>query len=148
MALPQFFIDFTEVYNILRPLMLFVGGMAVYSIFIFKFYRFLAAKDIFTVDFERHNRARLKTIRKAITGIFYVLKFLIVFPLFAFIWFVVLAILLVVTGVQLVTLGLLGEMLARTYHESQGKPIYVLAEDLGARQKSDGQGRARIAAAR
>ncbi len=47
---------------------------------------------------------------------------------------VLLAILLVVTGVQLVTLGLLGEMLARTYHESQGKPIYVLAEDLAARQ--------------
>jgi dolichol-phosphate mannosyltransferase len=30
--------------------------------------------------------------------------------------------------VQLVTLGLLGEMLARTYHESQGKPIYRLRE--------------------
>lgn len=41
-----------------------------------------------------------------------------------------LASLLVMTGVQLVTMGLLGEMLARTYHESQNKPIYVLAEDL------------------
>ena len=39
---------------------------------------------------------------------------------------------LVVTGVQLVTMGLLGEMLARTYHESQNKPIYVVAEDLPA----------------
>ena len=38
--------------------------------------------------------------------------------------------LLVVTGVQLVTMGLLGEMLARTYHESQGKPVYLIAEDL------------------
>jgi glycosyltransferase involved in cell wall biosynthesis len=47
---------------------------------------------------------------------------------------VLLAILLVVTGMQFVTLGLLGEMLARTYHESQGKPVYVLAEDLPARQ--------------
>lgn len=47
---------------------------------------------------------------------------------------VLLAILFVVTGMQFVTLGLLGEMLARTYHESQGKPTYVLAEDLPARQ--------------
>jgi len=47
-----------------------------------------------------------------------------------------LALLLVVTGVQLVTMGLLGEMLARTYHESQGKPIYVVAEDLAARQET------------
>ena len=36
------------------------------------------------------------------------------------------AILLVLTGVQLVTVGLLAEMQARTYHESQGKPVYVV----------------------
>jgi glycosyltransferase involved in cell wall biosynthesis len=39
-----------------------------------------------------------------------------------------LGVLLVLGGVQLVTLGLLGEMLARTYHESQGKTIYRLRE--------------------
>jgi glycosyltransferase involved in cell wall biosynthesis len=39
-------------------------------------------------------------------------------------------ILLVFTGVQLVTLGLLAEMQARTYHESQGKPTYVIREVL------------------
>jgi glycosyltransferase involved in cell wall biosynthesis len=44
----------------------------------------------------------------------------------------VLASLAVMAGVQLVTMGLLGEMLARTYHESQNKPIYVIAEDLAA----------------
>jgi hypothetical protein len=37
-------------------------------------------------------------------------------------------ILLVSTGVQLITLGLLGELQARTYHESQNKPIYVIRE--------------------
>jgi glycosyltransferase involved in cell wall biosynthesis len=40
-----------------------------------------------------------------------------------------LAVLLVVVGVQFVSLGLLGEMLARTYHESQDKPIYVIKEE-------------------
>ena len=35
---------------------------------------------------------------------------------------------LMFTGVQLVTLGLLAEMQARTYHESQDKPIYVIRE--------------------
>ncbi len=40
-----------------------------------------------------------------------------------------LAVLLVVVGVQLVSIGLLGEMLARTYHESQGKDIYVIKEE-------------------
>jgi hypothetical protein len=29
-------------------------------------------------------------------------------------------------GLQFISLGLLGEMQARTYHESQGKPIYAI----------------------
>ena len=37
-------------------------------------------------------------------------------------------ILLVSTGVQLLTLGLLAELQARTYHESQDKPTYVIRE--------------------
>jgi glycosyltransferase involved in cell wall biosynthesis len=43
-----------------------------------------------------------------------------------------LGILLIFTGVQLVTLGLLAELQARTYHESQNKPIYVIREILQA----------------
>lgn len=39
-----------------------------------------------------------------------------------------LGILLVFTGGQLVTLGLLAELQARTYHESQDKPTYVIRE--------------------
>ncbi len=39
-----------------------------------------------------------------------------------------LSILLVITGVQLVTMGLLAELLVRTYHESQSKPTYVIDE--------------------
>jgi len=41
-----------------------------------------------------------------------------------------LAVLLMLIGFQFVTMGLLGEMLARTYHESQDKPIYVIKEVL------------------
>jgi glycosyltransferase involved in cell wall biosynthesis len=39
-----------------------------------------------------------------------------------------LGILLIFSGLQLVTLGLLAEMQARTYHESQNKPIYNIRE--------------------
>jgi glycosyltransferase involved in cell wall biosynthesis len=37
-------------------------------------------------------------------------------------------VLLLTTGVQLVTVGLLAELMARTYHESQDKPTYVIRE--------------------
>ncbi len=42
-----------------------------------------------------------------------------------------LAILLVMIGVQFVTMGLLAELIVRTYHESQHKPIYTVREELG-----------------
>jgi glycosyltransferase involved in cell wall biosynthesis len=41
---------------------------------------------------------------------------------------VLLAILLGIVGVQFISLGLLGEMLLRTYHESQAKPIFRVRE--------------------
>ena len=41
-----------------------------------------------------------------------------------------LGILLLVTGVQLVTTGLIAEMLSRTYHESQEKPVYWIKDVL------------------
>ena len=42
-----------------------------------------------------------------------------------------LAVLLIFIGFQFVTMGLLGEMLARTYHESQDRPIFVIRDILG-----------------
>jgi glycosyltransferase involved in cell wall biosynthesis len=43
----------------------------------------------------------------------------------------ILAVLLLVTGVQLFCFGLLAELLMRTYHESQGRPIYRVREIVG-----------------
>jgi len=42
-----------------------------------------------------------------------------------------LAVLLMIVGVQMISMGLLGELVVRTYHESQDKPIYVVREKLG-----------------
>tara|TARA_B100000686_G_scaffold285020_1_gene308924 strand:- start:131 stop:481 length:351 start_codon:yes stop_codon:yes gene_type:complete len=48
-----------------------------------------------------------------------------------------LGILLLFAGMQLVTLGLLAEMQARTYHESQNKPIYVVREVVEAKPQQE-----------
>jgi glycosyltransferase involved in cell wall biosynthesis len=47
-----------------------------------------------------------------------------------------LAVLLIFIGFQFITMGLLGEMLARTYHESQGRPVFVVGEFLGERKSA------------
>jgi glycosyltransferase involved in cell wall biosynthesis len=54
---------------------------------------------------------------------------------------VLLGILLVFTGVQLVTVGLLAELQSRTYHESQGKPVYAIREVLEAESQAPSQAR-------
>lgn len=43
----------------------------------------------------------------------------------------ILAVVLLLAGVQLFSFGLLAELLMRTYHESQGKPIYRVREVVG-----------------
>lgn len=45
-------------------------------------------------------------------------------------WLLLLGILMIMTGFQLLTLGLLAELQSRTYHESQNKPIYVIRQVL------------------
>ncbi|MEO1433324.1 MAG: glycosyltransferase family 2 protein [Cyanobacteria bacterium J06633_8] len=47
----------------------------------------------------------------------------------------ILAVLLLVTGVQLFCFGLLAELLMRTYHESQGRPIYRIREVVGGNKE-------------
>ena len=44
-----------------------------------------------------------------------------------------LGVLMILGGIQLVMTGLLGEMLSRTYHESQDKPTYVVRDVLETR---------------
>ncbi|HKP48088.1 MAG TPA: hypothetical protein VJT50_15915, partial [Pyrinomonadaceae bacterium] len=43
----------------------------------------------------------------------------------------VVAMVMLVLGIQLFLMGLLAEMLVRTYHESQQKAIYAVRERLG-----------------
>ena len=46
-----------------------------------------------------------------------------------------LAVLLIFMGIQFITIGLLAELVVRTYHESQHKPIYYVRKILGRGEK-------------
>ncbi len=56
-----------------------------------------------------------------------------------------LAVLLIFIGIQFISLGLIAELQARTYHESQNKPVYhvktVYCGDGSERRSDDGDGR-------
>jgi len=54
-----------------------------------------------------------------------------------------LSIALLVSGIQFISMGLLGEIMARTYYESQNKPIYALREVKSHRKEIDSAEQAR-----
>ncbi len=49
-----------------------------------------------------------------------------------------LAVLLIFMGMQFISMGLLGELQARTYFETQNKPIYTVRRVLGGQEKEGG----------
>ena len=98
MELPQITLDFTGAYAALRPLALFAVGIAVYGVFVFHFYRFLARKDILDLNLSKHNESRHPFLRKTVAMVFYMFKSLLLFPVLVFFWFLVMAGLLFLMG--------------------------------------------------
>lgn len=80
--------------ELLQPVTLYVIGVAVYAVFVFNFYRFVALRDMFQFDVYRFEESRYRALRSFLHIVSYTLKYLIVFPLFAFFWFTVLTLML------------------------------------------------------
>ncbi len=124
MVIPQITIDLMEAYEALMPLTLVMLGIAAYGIFVFNFYRFVARKDIVTLDLQKHNQARRRALRKSISVVFYIFKFLMLYPVFVFFWFCVMAGLLYLLSrnhttetVMLVAMGVVGAIRICSYYK-------------------------------
>ena len=87
-------LNLLDALTLLRPLVIYVLGMAIYAVFIFKFYRFVGSKDIFEFDLTKYEDARFRSVRVLLHSIMYIAKYLIVFPFIAFFWVTVLTVLL------------------------------------------------------
>ena len=89
--------DFTlsEGYGLLSPILLYIAGMVVYALFIFKFYRFLARKNIFELELDKYNTLRFALFRKTLRAIIHFFKYVLFLPILVFFWFGGLTVLLV-----------------------------------------------------
>ena len=76
------------------PVAFYVLGIAAYAVFIFRFYRFIASRDMFALDLSSYEQSRFVWVRRILHVIMYTLKYLIVFPAFAFFWFAILTFIL------------------------------------------------------
>ena len=87
-------LNINDAWDLLWPVSIYVIGMSAYAVFVFKFYRFVAARDMFRFDLSRYEGSGHGPSRAVLHVVLYVFKYLILFPVFAFFWFAVLTLIL------------------------------------------------------
>lgn len=78
----------------MAKLLLLTGLIAIYAIFIFYFYRFLAKKNLIELNLNKYNTYQEGTVFKILAITFYIVEYIIILPIITFFWFTVLTILL------------------------------------------------------
>lgn len=82
--LPSYFGSF---FNFLVLVLLIV----IYSIFIWKFYKFIAKKNILGLDLNKYNQSNNPSLTKLVAGLFFFIEYILVLPFLIFFWFAVFA---------------------------------------------------------
>jgi len=80
-------LDITEAYDLLEPVVIYILGMALYAIFVFRFYQFVSSKDIFEFDVSKYEESKYRAVRTLLHVVVYTGKYLVIFPVVAFFWF-------------------------------------------------------------
>jgi len=79
-------------------LFIFTIGLFVYAVFVWYFYRTLSKRDLFKINLEKYNIPTIKhkTLRKVGSVIAYIFKYGFIFPVYIFLWFLILSLFLLV----------------------------------------------------
>jgi hypothetical protein len=70
-------------------LFLLVILIVAYAVFIWKFYRFIARKNIIGLNLNRFNHSSHPLFEKIVAGFFYLLEYIVILPFLIFFWFAV-----------------------------------------------------------
>jgi len=67
-----------------------------YSIFVWKFYRFIATKNFLELNLAKYNTSQQPAVARTIGIVFYFFEYILILPFLIFFWFAVFAIFLIV----------------------------------------------------
>ncbi|MBU0615914.1 MAG: hypothetical protein KJ601_07515 [Nanoarchaeota archaeon] len=111
-----------EAQSVTKPLVLFVVGIVAYAFFVFKFYRFLASRDIFDLNLQQYSGKGTGFFVKLLKLILYCIEYLLLFPLFSFFWFGIITALLAflsksndISGILLIAMALVAAVRITAY---------------------------------
>ena len=113
-----------EAWIVLKPLIFFIIGLAIYAIVVFNLYRFVARRDIFELNLGQYNRFQHPFLAKTFGTMLYMVEYLLFFPLFLMFWFIIFsAILIAITTTQdvstilLVSMALISSIRVTSYYK-------------------------------
>ena len=85
-----------EEHRILVSLFLYTIFIVIYAVFIWKFYRFMAEKDIIKFNLSQYNRSKHASLEKTYAIFLNILQYVIILPFLVLFWFTVFSIFLLV----------------------------------------------------
>ena len=77
-------------------ILLLVVIVVLYSVFIWKLYRFISRKDFLQLDLNKYNTSDHAVYTHLIAGSLYLLEYIIISPFLIFFWFAVFAVFLII----------------------------------------------------
>jgi len=90
-----------EHYISLITLVFFTLVILIYSVFVFYFYKFIASKNILSLDLNKYNQSANASAMKFFAVLLYILEYLIIFPLLTVFWFMFFSVFLLVLAKNL-----------------------------------------------
>lgn len=88
-------------YSPVVSLLIFSILIAIYSIFTWKFYRYLSKKNLIKLNLAKYNTSRHPVFSKIFGVMLYFLQYIIILPFLIFFWFGVLALIILLLSEEL-----------------------------------------------
>jgi len=93
-SLPPLWQNFLELF-------LLVILIVIYVIFIWKFYRWISAKNLLELNLNKYNLSKNPVLTKMLAGGFYLLEYIVILPFIIFFWFTIFTLFLIVLTSEL-----------------------------------------------
>lgn len=109
-------------YQIIVNLAFYIILIAIYAIIIWKFYHFLARRDLLQLHLRQYSSSSHPFIEKTLGSILYFLEYIVFLPILVFIWFGVLGFFLLmlsknqsVSNILIISAGVVGAIRITSY---------------------------------
>jgi len=94
-------VDLPLEYSSLVNVLIFAILISFYSIFTWKFYRFLSKKDLISLNLKQYNRSTHPFLNKFFATILYLIEYVVILPFLIFFWFAVLSLIILALSEEL-----------------------------------------------